>query len=69
MDETLVFLTEEMVCTQVEEVLTGGDPLDQEKENKLYILQHILDLLREGKLLTINDKKEIKLWKGEKNLQ
>lgn len=55
------FVTEQMIYNQASEIL-NQDLVPAQKEVQLFVLQYILELLSEGKLLTINEKKEIKLW-------
>lgn len=62
MEKETVFLTEQMVSDQVTDLLNEKGMDETQKEAQLYVLEHILDLLRQGQLLTINASKEIKLY-------
>lgn len=69
MGEETQLLTEQMVYDQVSELLKQKGIETIQKEAQLYVLEHVLDLLREGHMLTINKKQEIRLWESGGKLQ
>lgn len=69
MGEETQLLTEQMVYDQVSELLKQKGMETIQKEAQLYVLEHVLDLLREGHMLTINKKQEIRLWESGGKLQ
>lgn len=69
MGEETQLLTEQMVYDQVSEILKQEGMETIQKEAQLYVLEHVLDLLREGHMLTINKKQEIRLWESGGKLQ
>lgn len=60
-----VFLTQEMVNDFVDKVKNDISN-SQTKEAKLEVYMYLTDLLREGKMLTIDIEGNIKLWEGER---
>ena len=60
-----VFLTQEMVNDFVEKVKNDISN-SQTREAKLEVYMYLTDLLREGKMLTIDIEGNIKLWEGER---
>ncbi len=61
----VVFLTQEMVNDFVEKVKNDISN-SQTREAKLEVYMYLTDLLREGKMLTIDIEGKIKLWEGER---
>jgi len=61
----VVFLTQEMVNDFVEKVKNDISN-SQTREAKLEVYMYLTDLLREGKMLTIDIEGNIKLWEGER---
>jgi hypothetical protein len=68
-EEKTQLLTEQMVYDQVAGLLNQKEMNTVQKDAQLFVLEHILNLLKEGQLLTINEKQEIRLWEGERRLQ
>ena len=60
-----VFLTQEMVNDFVDKVKNDISN-SQTREAKLEVYMYLTDLLREGKMLTIDIEGNIKLWEGER---
>jgi hypothetical protein len=54
-------LTEKMVLEKINQIV-NYETNNYQKEAKLAVCQHLIDLLHDGRLLTINTDDQIRLW-------
>lgn len=59
-----VLLTEKIVLDRIYSITNSSEKREVQKEAELYVCQHLLDLLHDGHLLTIDTNDQIRLWEG-----